>query len=135
MLTTALLVSSSALLTWPDVGARRRAALRSTTTRFPGALLRYALALLILAMGAVVAGLGGLCAAATVVSLGIWWVKSRVKSRHRLHVHAELAAALRLVVAELRTGAPTATAAETVAAETETEVAEVFRRIAVASRL
>ncbi|GAA2791611.1 type II secretion system F family protein [Saccharopolyspora taberi] len=135
MLTFLLL--AAALLCWPVIGARHRLkALRPHRGRSVALLGRvrvwYPVAA---AAGAVVAGVGGVIGALALGVLVRGYRRSRRDQRNRAERTAELAAGVRLLVAELRVGAHPAVAAEGAARDAAPGVAGVFRDMAVTARL
>lgn len=139
MLTSALLLFTASLLCWPDVRARRR--LRPSRRSMPvtreqvAGIARVGVLPLAGGIGGVCAGLGGLCAASVLAALGTWYFRFRRDSQARLARAAGLARGLRLLVAELHAGSHPVAAADGVAADAPTDIAEVFRRMSAAARL
>ncbi|MCP2257980.1 tight adherence protein B [Streptoalloteichus tenebrarius] len=145
MLTTTLLLVMAVLL-WPAAPARSRLrGIRSPLGRGARRLAHRWVAAVPLSTpslavagalaGALVAGPGGGVAGA--VSAGTLWSRWRARRAEALRVSAlaNLARALRLLVAELRAGAHPATAAEGAAADTDPQVAGVLTAFASTSRL
>jgi len=138
-----LLLLAAAALSWPDfrATARLRALRRAepAARRRPGIrpLLGAAPALVVLAaaLGAVLAGPGGLLAGAGLAGVGVrTWRAHRRTRQHREHA-AHWAGGVRLLVAELRAGAHPAAAAEGAAADAAPEVAGMLRSAAATARL
>ncbi|SHE73095.1 type II secretion system F family protein [Streptoalloteichus hindustanus] len=143
---TAALVLVMAVLVWPATPARRRLrVLRSTLHGGVEQLLRRCAAAVPLSTpsltvlgglaGLLLAGPGGAVAGA--VTVGTVWARWRARraEAQRVSAVANLARALRLLVAELRAGAHPATAAEGATADADPQVATVLTTLAAASRL
>ncbi|WP_246195860.1 type II secretion system F family protein [Halopolyspora algeriensis] len=134
-----LLLIAVALLSWPNV----RAAARLPGTCARGNVRRPQWARIVgvgsvpaaAVAGALIAGAGGLCAGTALAMLGRKYWHSRNGLRRRLQRCTELAAGIRLLVAELRAGAHPAVAAEGAAAEAAPAVAGIFGDMATATRL
>lgn len=135
MLTTLPLCAALALLAWPaprDPIGRLLPPLRSwrPSTRI-NAKKTAALALVPLIP---LVGLGGAMAAG-LLTAAVWWHRrSRRRTQTRLATAKALSEALRTVVAELRTGAPPATAAQSAAADAPRHIAELMRSLAASAR-
>ncbi|QUG99725.1 type II secretion system F family protein [Saccharopolyspora erythraea] len=138
MLTFFLLALS--LLCWPDLRAQRRlCALTSTTAGKPGAAAVRAARIgwipATAALGALLAGVGGLFAAVALAVLGRRYVRSRRSFRAGVERSAELSGGIRLLVAGLRAGAHPAVAAEGAAEDSAPAISGVFRDLASAAKL
>lgn len=126
---------AAAALCWPGSGpthrlwrlARRRA---FRTGRRVRALARFAALPIVMVAGIATAGPGGACAATAtaVVSTRYWRARRRI--RRRLVDATAFARGVRLLVAELRVGAPPAAAAEGVADDAPPELGAFFRDLA-----
>lgn len=135
-----VLALATALLSWPDVPGRQRLRLgrpvgitldRPTAWR----MVRAAPVPLAALVGAVVAGGGGCVAATALAAVGSRSWRLRRGSRRRLQRTTDLAAGVRLLVAELRAGAHPAAAAEGAAADAPPEVAQTLQEMATTARL
>lgn len=134
------LLCALALWSWPDEPARRRLfALRGASTRLRNRewvpATRFLPIPAAAVTGGLVAGIGGACAATAVVLLASRTWRSRRAHQHRRDRTARLSAGIRVLVAELRTGAHPAAAAEGAAADGAKEVAGVFADMAATARL
>jgi tight adherence protein B len=134
-----LLLTSLALLCWPDAraatrlrtlsGQKQRKRLRPPR---PGAVTSIAVAA---AIGWLVAGVGGAVAVALLTAT-IWHrLRDRTRVRQSLAAVDGLVEALRSLVAGLRAGAHPAAAAESSAADAQPDAAVTMRAIAAAARL
>lgn len=140
MHSVALVSLAAALLCWPDLRARTRL---SGAGKYPFRLaapvlfrgVRIGAVPAILAFGAATAGIAGFCAATVLLMFSAWYWRTKQASRRRWDSEAELAAGLRLLVAELRAGSHPATAAEGAAVDAGPRAARVFRAMAVSLRL
>ncbi|HVW40978.1 MAG TPA: hypothetical protein VHC18_06485 [Amycolatopsis sp.] len=135
MLTTMPLCVALALFAWPAPRdpisrllppvPRRRLPTRLSGKKIAGLAVVALVPLL---------GLGGAIAAG-LMTTAVWWQRrSRQRTKSRLATAKDLSEALRTVVAELRTGAPPALAAEAAAADTPQPVADLMRSLAVSAR-
>ena len=134
------LLVAGALLCWPVIGARHRLrSLQPRTSWSTDALMRHARTVgwapVAAALGAVLAGVGGLFAGVALAALGRTYRRAQRERRTRADRTAELAAGIRLLVAELRVGAHPAVAAEGAARDAAPGVAGLFRDMAVTARL
>lgn len=133
-----LVCCALALIAWPDDRARRRLLGMRPFVRLSWARCGSAVRWLPLPAalgGALVAGLGGACAALVLAVVGARLWRSRREQRHRRDRTSQLSTGLRVLVAELRAGAHPASAAEGAAADGAGVVASVFRNMAVTARL
>jgi tight adherence protein B len=134
-----LVLTSLALLCWPDAGAAAR--LRVITGRPVRKRLRMprptAVTLLAVAaaVGWLVAGPGGAAAAALLTATGRHQLRTTRRSRQSLTEVDGLAEALRSLVAGLRAGAHPAAAAEHAATDAPPNTATTMHAIAAAARL
>lgn len=134
-----LLLTSVALLCWPDTRAAMR--LRAMAGRTRHKRLRLprpsAVTLLVVAAtaGWVVAGPGGAAAAALLAATIRRQLRTANHGRQSLVAVDGLAEALRSLVASLRAGAHPATAAEAAAADAQPPTDATMRAIAAAARL
>jgi tight adherence protein B len=133
-----LLLTSLALLCWPDTRAAAR--LRTLTGHAPSQRLRtprpsaVAMAAAFVA-GWLVAGAGGVVAATLLTATVRRQLRARTENRESLIAIDGLAEALRSFVASLRTGAHPATAAESAASDAHAQTATALRAVAAAARL
>ncbi|MGB3443065.1 MAG: type II secretion system F family protein [Actinophytocola sp.] len=134
-----LLLTSLALLCWPDHLAGRR--LRVLTghqlrkrlrTPRPSAVTLIAAAVVV---GWLVAGPGGAAAAGLLAATARRQLRARTENRQSLAAVDGLAEALRTLVAGLRSGAHPATAAEAAAVDARPPTADTMRAMAAAARL
>ncbi|QGK71964.1 secretion system protein [Allosaccharopolyspora coralli] len=133
----ALTVLAAAVALWPPTGAARRLP-RRTAKRLSFSRLRPGRVVAIpgaAAIGWLAAGLGGLLAAVLAIVLGQRVVVAHRKRRASGDQLASLAAALRVVVAELRAGGHPAAAADGAAEDAAPEIADVLRKMAATVRL
>jgi tight adherence protein B len=134
-----LLLTSAALLCWPDTRVTTR--LRVITGHQARKRLRTlrpsALSAMIAAMvgGWLIAGLGGAVATTLLAETARRQLRARALRRHSLTAIDGLAEALRALVAGLRAGAHPAAAAESAAEDAHPRTAETMRAIAAAARL
>lgn len=133
----ALAVLAAAVALWPPDGAPRR--LPRRTAKWPSLSCARAGRLAAVpgaaGIGWLFAGVGGLLAAVLAMLLGL-----RVAGAYRTHrlsgdQLASLAAALRVVVAELRAGGHPAAAADGAAEDAAPEIADMLRKMAATVRL
>ena len=126
------------MLVWPTGGARRR-----LTNTFPPEKTSLRVRFPVTGAGLLAAAVTGLLIAgpagtAAALALGLtarhFWRAQR-QQRNQLALAEELAAGLRLLVAELRAGSHPAAAAEGAAAEADPAVSGVFRDLAATARL
>ncbi|MHA6798047.1 type II secretion system F family protein [Bounagaea algeriensis] len=153
-MTAACALAAVALLGWPGASTRSRvAALRrrrsagGTARRWPGdpVVRRFlrsprrggaaVLATALVLGGTWAAGTGGAVAALVAAGAGGHCYRVWERQRRRGHGWEDLAAGLRLFVAQLRAGAHPAGAAEGVAAESPGRTGALFREIAMTARL
>jgi tight adherence protein B len=134
-----LLLTSLALLCWPEAKAGRR--LRFLTgqrqrkrlrTPRPTAVTLIAAALV---AGWLAAGPGGAAAAGLLAGTARRQLRARTENRQSLVAVDGLAEALRTLVASLRAGAHPATAAEAAAADAQPHTADTMRAMAAVARL
>lgn len=125
---------------WPNRRVRRR--LRpvgivspSKVQRARGIRTTSILFALPVLLGAVIAGAGGACAALAATVTGRHCRRTWGEQHLRWQRWDELANGLRLLTAQLRTGAHPAAAAEGAAAETAPFVSQLFQEIATTARL
>jgi tight adherence protein B len=134
-----LILTSLALLCWPD--ARAAARLRTIAGHRPRKRLRTprpsALSVVAAAIvaGWLVAGVGGVVAATLLAVTVRRQLRARAEQRRSLTAADGLAEALRSMVAGLRTGAHPATAAASAAEDAHSETAATMRAIAAAARI
>jgi tight adherence protein B len=134
-----LLLTSLALLCWPDTRATAR--LRAIAGHQTRKRLRTprprALTAMVAAVvtGWLVAGPGGATAATLLAMTARGQLRARAESRQSLTAIDGLAEALRALVAGLRAGAHPATAAELAAEDVHPQTAATMRAIAAAARL
>jgi tight adherence protein B len=134
-----LLLTSLALLCWPDTRAAAR--LRAIGGHAPRRRLRTPRPSAVTAMGTaivagwLVAGVGGALAATLLATMVRRQLRTRTESRQSLVAIDDLAEALRSFVASLRIGAHPATAAESAAADAHAETAAAMRAVGAAARL
>jgi tight adherence protein B len=134
-----LLLTSAALLCWPDTrattrlraiaGQRFRKRLRTPRSNAVTAMTTAVVA------GWLIAGLGGALAATLLAVTIRRELQGRTENRQSLTAMDGLAEALRTLVAGLRTGAHPATAAELAAEDAPPQTATTMRAIAAAARL
>ena len=134
-----LLLTSLALLCWPDTrvakrlrvitGQQRRKRLR---TPRPSAVTTMITAVI---AGWIVAGPGGAVAATLLATTVRRQLRARAESRESLIAIDGFAEALRSFVASVRTGAHPAAAAESAASDAHAEAAATMRAVASAARL
>ncbi|GAA4836946.1 type II secretion system F family protein [Saccharopolyspora rosea] len=133
-----LTLLAAGLLCWPDGRARARLrgprAVRIRARRWD-AVARRAVVPAIAVAGFLLAGAGGLCATVGVALIGARYWRSRQEFRRGLALSDEFSAGLRLLVAQLRTGAHPAVAAAGAAAESGPVIAAVFHDLAAVARL
>lgn len=134
-----LLLTSLALLSWPDTRATSR--LRSVAGQTDRKRLRRPQPTAVSLIGAaiitgwLIAGVGGAAAAALLAATARRQLRTRTENRQSLAALDALAEALRSLVASLRTGAHPATAAENAAADAQPPTATTMHAIAAAARL
>ncbi|MEU6643297.1 type II secretion system F family protein [Saccharomonospora sp. NPDC046836] len=142
MLICSFLSGAAALLCWPPETARRRL----TVLASPAIAVRrrsrsspQRLALLgVLAVGLVVTLTLGVAAGVALVLLAAaacWHWRARGQAREQTAAASALAEAVRTMVAELRSGAHPAAAAEVAAMDADPQTAGVLRTIGAAARL
>ena len=134
-----LLLTSLALLCWPDTRASNRlralaghAPRKRLHTPRPSAVTTMAAAVVV---GWLLAGAGGVVAVTLLAATARRQLSTRTENRQSLVAVDGLADALRSFVASLRTGAHPATAAECAASDAHAETAVVMRAVAAAARL
>lgn len=134
-----LLLTSLALLCWPDTRAATR--LRTITGQSTRKRLRTrrpsAVAVMVAAVvaGGLIAGVGGAVAATLLATTARRQLRTRTERHQSLAAMDGLAEALRSFVAGLRTGAHPAKAAESAAEDAQPHTAATMRAIASAARL
>jgi tight adherence protein B len=134
-----LLLTSLALLCWPDARASARLHVIAgkpgrKRLRMPRPTATMALAIAA-AVGWLVAGLGGAVAATLLTATGRHHLRTTGQSRQSLTEVDGLAEALRSLVAGLRAGAHPATAAEHAATDAPPNTATTMHAIAAAARI
>jgi tight adherence protein B len=134
-----LLLTSLALLCWPDARAGRRLRLltgqrqrKRLHTPRPSAITLIAAASV---AGWLAAGPGGAAAAGLLAATVRGQLRARTGDRQSLAAVDGLADALRTLVAGLRAGAHPATAAEAAAADAQPQTVDTMRAMAAAARL
>jgi len=134
-----LLLTSLALLCWPDTRATAR--LRAIAGHAPRKRLHTSRPSAVTAMvaavvaGWLVAGVGGAVAATLLAATVRRQLRTRTENCESLIALDGLAEALRSFVASLRTGAHPATAAESAAEDAHAETAAAMRAVGAAARL
>lgn len=135
-----LLATAIALLSIPGPVSRKRLRCEETSAglRFPKWNSRAAQYIAVPAsglVGGVVLGVGGLCAAIALASVGVWcWNMRWQASVDRAHT-AELVIGIRALTSELRAGSHPTLATENAAADAGPGIAALFREIAATARL
>ncbi|WP_020669705.1 type II secretion system F family protein [Amycolatopsis nigrescens] len=137
----ATVFAAVALLSWPDPDPAGRlhalsvAAVRRTRTRIGPVRLRYWLLLLAVVPVAVLAGLPGVLGFGLLAMAWVRQARRRDLDAAAVSSARSLAEALRVMVAELRAGAPPAVAAESAAADAPAAIAAAMREVASSARL
>jgi tight adherence protein B len=134
-----LLLTSLALVCWPDARAGQRLRVlaghqqrKRLHTPRPTAVTLIAAALV---AGWLAAGPGGAAAAGLLAATARRQLRARTENRQSLAAVDGLAEALRTLVAGLRSGAHPATAAEAAAEDAQPQTADTMRAMAAAARL
>ncbi|SDN33409.1 type II secretion system F family protein [Allokutzneria albata] len=139
MVAVALFLLAVGIMLWPNVSARPRlAALSGVPKRSKWTRHGPNAAILVVAAGAcgcLLAGVGGGLALAALFWTGARHLRRRRFDLRRRAAARDLAAALELIVGELRSGAHPASAVENVAVDSDPETEKVLRSIACTARL